>query len=56
MVGAEDAVPGIATSLPRQVDGEGAEEVVKAPADDDTVVQGHYDIGEDHRVTQTCGL
>lgn len=49
-VGAVGAVPGMAAVGPRQVEGEGGEEVVERPGDDDIVVEADVDSDEDHGV------
>lgn len=53
-VGAVGAVPGMAAVSPGQFEGEGGEEVVKGPGDDDVVVEADVDGDEDHGVAHAC--
>ena len=52
-VGAVGAVPGMAAVGPRQLEGEGGEEVVERPGDDDVVVEANVDGDEDHSVANS---
>lgn len=54
-VGAIGAVPGMAAVSPRQLEGEGGEEVVERPSDDDVVVETNVDGDEDHGIAHSCG-
>lgn len=46
-VGAVGAVPGVVAVDPREVHGEGGEEVVQCPGNDDIVEEAHVERNED---------
>lgn len=48
------AVPGMATVSPGQFEGEGGEEVVERPGDDDVVVEANIDGNEYHSIANSC--
>ena len=53
-VKAEWSVPPVVTAGPRQLTGEGHEEEVEDPCDDDVVVDGDDGGHNDHAPAQTC--
>lgn len=55
-VGAVRAVPGVVAVDPREVHGEGGEEVVQSPRDDDIVEEAHVERNEDDREAHTWGM
>lgn len=55
-VGAVRAVPGVVAVDPREVHGEGGEEVVQSPRDDDVVEEAHVERNEDDREAHTWGM
>lgn len=54
-VGAVGAVPGVAAVSPGQLEGEGGEEVVERPGNDDVVVEADVDGDEDYSIADSCG-
>lgn len=53
-IGAVGAVPGVVAVDPREVHGEGGEEVVQCPGDDDIVEEAHVERDEDNSEAHTC--
>lgn len=49
------AVPGVVAVDPWEVHGEGGEEVVQRPCDDDVVEEAHVERDEDDSEAHTCG-
>lgn len=53
-IGAVGAVPGVVAVDPWEVHGEGGEEVVQCPRDDDVVEEAHVERDEDDSEAHTC--
>lgn len=53
-IGAVGAIPGVIAVDPWEVHGEGGEEVVQCPCDDDIVEEAHVERDEDNSEAHTC--
>lgn len=53
-IGAVGAIPGVVAVDPWEVHGEGGEEVVQCPRDDDVVEEAHVERDEDDSEAHTC--